>query len=353
MRIVIDISAANDVDAHGWLDRILDRIEDGWHVWDLTDAPSAHVMEATTWFSDPGRQGNRLRDLLVASTRRSAWTLAPHGRRVRITARPTAPDELTPEHACRLADEPLTILVENRESDGAFVARVVAELDRSLHDLWQRDGEPIRFDSVGGKGQMPREVERRATAVPHRPRLVAVIDSDRKHPGDSESRDARRLRATCEEQGLPCWVLAKREAENYLPRVLLAARPNAGVEHLRKVEAWERLSEEQKDFFDMKRGLRPRRPARNGCAGGSVSRPRDIVARLVNLFRRVPRAPTPIEEDLFANLAHGDRETLVSGFGPNVHACWSVRLGQEVRNEVLARGQGDLRYGIELIRREL
>ena len=168
---------------------------------------------------------------------------------------------------------------------------------------------------------MPREVERRATAVPHRPRLVAVIDSDRKHPGDSESRDARRLRATCEEHGLPCWVLAKREAENYLPRVLLAARPNAGVEHLRKVEAWERLSEEQKDFFDMKRGL--------------------------------PGAPTAIEEDLFANLAHGDRETLVSGFGPNVHACWSVRLGQEVRNEVLARGQGDLKYGIELIRREL
>ena len=355
MRIAIDVSAANDPDAHRWLDRILHRIEDGWHVWDLSDARDADAIGTTTWINDPGRQGDRLRDLLVAATRRSAWTLGPHTRRLRVTARPdpVAADELAPEQASQLADERLVILVENRESDGAFVARVVAELDRSLHDLWQRDGEPIRFDSVGGKGQMPREVERRATAVPHRPRLVAVIDSDRKHPGDSESRDARRLRATCEEHGLPCWVLAKREAENYLPRVLLAARPNAGVEHLRKVEAWERLSEEQKDFFDMKRGLRPRRPARNGCAGGSVSRPRDIVARLVNLFRRLPRAPTAIEEDLFANLAHGDRETLVSGFGPNVHACWSVRLGQEVRNEVLARGQGDLKYGIELIRREL
>jgi len=36
VRIAIDTSAANDPDAHQWLDRILYRIEDGWHVWDWT-----------------------------------------------------------------------------------------------------------------------------------------------------------------------------------------------------------------------------------------------------------------------------------------------------------------------------
>ena len=51
MRIVIDVSAANDPDAHQWLDRILHRIEDGWHVWDLTDTPDADAIEATTWIS--------------------------------------------------------------------------------------------------------------------------------------------------------------------------------------------------------------------------------------------------------------------------------------------------------------
>ena len=165
MRITIDISAANDPDAHQWLDRILHRIEDGWHVWDLTDTPDADAIEATTWVSDPGRQGSRLRELLVASTRRSAWTLAPHTRCLRVTAHPAAPDELAPEQACRLADEPLVILVENRDSDGAFVGRVVTELDKSLHGVWRREGEPIRFDSVGGADQMPREVESRTGAV--------------------------------------------------------------------------------------------------------------------------------------------------------------------------------------------
>ena len=321
MRIVIDISAANDPDAHRWLDRILVRIEDGWHVWDLTDAPDADAIEATKWISDPGRQGNRLRELLVASTRRGAWTLAPHTRRLRVTAHPAAPDELAPEQACRLADEPLVILVEDRDSDGAFVSRVVTELDKSLHGLWRRGGEPIRFDSVGGAGQMPQEVENRTSAVPYRPRLVAVIDSDRKGPGDSESADARRLRETCDRHGLPCWVLAKREAENYLPRVLLGARPNTGSDHERLVEVWDRLSDDQKDFFDMKDGL--------------------------------PEAPSAIEEDLFADLPEADREILATGFGPNVHECWNLWHVREVGNELRTRGQGNLENGIALIRQEL
>ena len=321
MRIVIDISAANDPNGHRWLDRILHRVDDGWHVWDLTDTPDADAIEATTWVSDPGRQGNRLRELLVASTQRSAWTLAPHTRRVRVTAYPAVPDELAPEHACRLADEPLVILVENRNSDGGFVKRVVAELDKSLHGHWERDGEPIRLASVGGTGEMPQEVENRASGLPYRPRLVAVIDSDRKGPGDAESQNACRLRETCNEHGLPCWVLAKREAENYLPRVLLGARPNTGDRHERLLEAWGRLSDDQKDFFSMKHGL--------------------------------PEAPSEIEEHLFDGLPDADREILAEGFGPNVHECWNLWHVREVRNELPTRRRGDLQLGIELIRREL
>ena len=318
MRITIDISVANDPDAHRWLDRIVHRIEDGWHVWDLTDTPDADAIAATTWVSDRGRQGTRLHELLVASTSRSAWTLAPHTRYVRVTAHPTAEHELAPERASRLADEPLVILVENRDSDGAFVARVVTELDRSLHGVWGREGEPIRFDSVGGIDQMPQEVERRTRAVPYRPRLVAVSDSDRKGPGDSESGKAQRLRETCDRHDLPCWVLAKREAENYLPQVLLAARPNTDQ---RRVEAWGRLDDVQKDFFDMKDGL--------------------------------PEALSTIEEALFNDLSDADREILSTGFGRHVHECWNLWHVREVRNELRTRGQSDLEHGIALIRQEL
>lgn len=320
MLITIDISAANDPGAHRWLDHILHRIEEHWHVWDLTGTPDADAIEATTWARDPGRQGARLRELLVTSTRRGAWTSAPHTRRVRVTAHPAAPDELAPEQASRLVDEPLVILVENRNSDGGFVERVVTELDKPLHGLWKRDG-PIRLDSVGGAGQMPQEVEKRASAVPYRPRLVAVIDSDRKGPEELESASARQLREVCDKHDLPCWVLAKREAENYLPRVLLSEKPDAGDRHQRLVEAWDRFDDDQKDFFDMKHGL--------------------------------PKVSSAIGVDLFDGLLEADRETLAAGFGSNVHECWNRWDVRDVKGEMLARGRGDLEHGLLLIRKEL
>ena len=130
LRIEIDFSAANDPDAHGWLNRILYKIEDGWHVWDTTSRQDPNAFEAATWIRDRGKQGDWVRQLLVASIQRGAWSLAPHGRRVRVTAQPNAADELEPDDATRLAEEPLWILVENRFSDGAFVRRVVTELDQ-------------------------------------------------------------------------------------------------------------------------------------------------------------------------------------------------------------------------------
>ena len=207
------------------------------------------------------------------------------------------------------------------KSDGAFLKRVVAELDKSLHKYWEEQpGEPVRLDSVGGKGQMPNEVEHKTGTKRYRPRLVAIIDSDRKGPNDEASCGARRLQRTCEKLNVPCWVLAKREAENYLPRILLAERRDAGPEHACRIEAWGRLTDDQKNFFDMKSGI--------------------------------PAAPSAVEKELFDGLSRADGETLSKGFGPKVHKCWNV-CNVQAEHELRARGQGDLERGISLIRGEV
>ena len=36
---------------------MLDRIDDGWHVWDLTDFRDIEAIRKSTWLNDPGRQG--------------------------------------------------------------------------------------------------------------------------------------------------------------------------------------------------------------------------------------------------------------------------------------------------------
>ncbi|MDD9986754.1 MAG: hypothetical protein OXQ31_10820 [Spirochaetaceae bacterium] len=262
MRIAIDASVANDADSHQWLDRILAKIEDRWHVWDLTGDRDVEAISTSTWCLDPGRQGVRVKDMLVAATKLAAWTLEPHERRLRVTAYPNAHDELAAETACRLAETPLEILVENRDSDGAFVRRIIEELDPDLAVLWRNPTEPIRFDSVGGKGQMAQAVRNR-TCGPRPTRLVAVIDSDRKGSNDQASGEARALRRACKQGGQSCWVLAKREAENYLTKALLVARPDTGADHRQRVAAWDRLSDDQKNFFDMKEGWSKTLPRRS------------------------------------------------------------------------------------------
>ena len=167
---------------------------------------------------------------------------------------------------------------------------------------------------------MAQEVGRRTQGLPYRPRLVAVIDSDRKEPTEAPSTAARQLRRACDHRNLPCWILAKREAENYLPRALLSGRQDVGEDHERLVDAWNRLNDDQKNFVDMRRGLRT--------------------------------AVSTGERTLFGELSPADRETLANGFGPNVHACWTL-WNVQAKRDLQVRGQGDLERGIELIRREI
>ncbi len=320
MRIEIDPSVANDPSAFRWLDRIMRKVEDGWHIWDTTDESDMDAIANTTWIRDNGRQGDSLRDLLVASTIRTAWPLDPHQRRIRVTNTPTLQDHLKPKDATLLAEQPLTILVENRFSDGAFVRRLIKELASDIHRLWAQFGEPIRLDSLGGIGQIQKEVKRRCQNLPFRPRLVVIADSDRKHPNASANRSACKLYRRCRQENLFCWVLAKRTSENYIPLILLRKWRHTHSDHRRLIEAWDGLSDEQKDFLDMKHGL--------------------------------PDKPSPPEEELFSGLSDTSHDILSRGFGKTVYKCWELDHAP-VKTELLARGHSDVQYGIDSIRKEL
>ena len=69
MRVAIDPSVANDPDAYQWLDRILYKIEDGWHVWDTANHAGLDEVQVTTWVRD---SGERVHEMLVASIQRAA-----------------------------------------------------------------------------------------------------------------------------------------------------------------------------------------------------------------------------------------------------------------------------------------
>jgi len=315
MIIAIDESVANDVGSTTWLDRLLGRIEDGWHEWQVS---GLERFTETLWVTTAGARRERILETYRQSVVRSGWSQY-RGRRIRVVLEPGAADELAPESAFRLADAQLVILVENRDSDGAFLERVIQELDHALWKWWRISPAPARIDSVGGKGQMVSEVVKLKGIMP-RPRYMVIVDSDRHGSGSSPSQDATRLKGACDAQGIPCWILAKREAENYLPADLLDLRPNSGQEHRLRVEAWAKLTDEQKDYFDMKEGL--------------------------------PQNPDPVEEELFRDLGDGSRVRLSGGFGEKVGVCWEQHAGQ-CRSSLKTRGGGDLESGLELLWKEV
>ncbi|MDE2645466.1 MAG: hypothetical protein OXI05_06485 [Bacteroidota bacterium] len=321
MRIEISECIANDSDAHQWLDRILHKISDGWHLWDTSELDFS-AFETTTWVQHRGTKGDDIRELLRKSIKRGAWGFGLHNRRVRVTNRPNYEDEFCPETAARFAEKPLCILVENQFSDGQFVKRIVDELCEPLSILWARPGDPIQIYGVGGGGQMPDVVKEKMEGKPYRPRLVAIADSDKTGPSADMNVVAQKLRATCEEHNVPYWILAKRASENYLPRTLLMAwKPNS-LEHVRKVEAWSRLSEEQKDYYNLKNGLQ-----------------------------------VDNQNPLFRGMSQADHEALFNGFGrtrEKVSECWKLKYGEtSVEPKLRERSRGDLERGIDLICKEV
>ena len=315
MKIKINETAARHEEQHPWLDRIIARVDDGWHIWDVS---RLERFPETSWVTERGTAGQRIIELYQKSVAAGAWRGAIHRREIVVTGDPESSDEFTPEAAARFAEEPFTILVENRISDGAFLEKIIQELDRPLGKYWNQPGRPIKIDSLGGTGQMRQAVESQGRKTP-RPRFAVVVDSDRRTPTSAPCETAREIERECEKHGFPCWVLAKREVENYLPRELLDLRTDAGQEHADRVEVWDSLTDDQKDCFDMKNGLS------------------------VELSGE--------EAQLFEVLNDGDRRILSQGFGDNVYKCW---LNWENRDTVRAairdRGRGDIERGLELLR---
>jgi len=320
MRVRIDHAVANDADAHGWLDRILHKVSDGWHLWDTTQELDTSAFEATSWINNRGTKGDEIFRLLQASIRQGAWNFSLHNRQINVTNNPSCSNEFNPEEAARLAEMPVIILVENRHSDGLFLKKVVDVLDRTLSRYWNLPGGPVQIDSVGGIGQMPLEISEKMNRYSNNMRFVAICDSDKSGPFDAESNYAVKLRNVCRQHSVPCWVLAKRSIENYIIKILLELWKSNDFHHTRLIEAWNRLNADQKNYYDMKKGL--------------------------------PNDRDNIIRPLYNDLSEENYTVLIDGFGRDVYGCWQY-LDDDHKIELRTRSQGDLEHGISLIRKQI
>lgn len=261
MRFILHTTALNGNDeVHDLIDRLVDRVADEVH---RVEVPEADLLQESIWYQSARQTRRRILIAAVAiPPRKHTGPYEPHAKQVDIR---NVAEALV---ADKLAHTPLTILVEDRESDGTLLEIMVEELGTErMRNLWMRGftttPRAIDIDTAGGIGSMPQRIRRAvgdAEAESRPVRLLVLCDSDARWPGDTTQTshtDVSNLRQECTNLSIPLHILNKRTAENYIPDAVIEAvrdddRNTAKIDNF---NALLRRSKVQRDHFPLKDGL--------------------------------------------------------------------------------------------------
>ena len=251
------MDAYRDASQWRYLDRIVNKVADGWHIWQIEDPDS---IEKTGWVEGSGREWIRelFEKAAIASSYPPDDSFPYHLIFVSLQGKKST--ELTPEKAAKFLSTPLTILMENRFTDGEIFLNEVLNILGHDKVNEQRVVAPdsICYDSQGGIGELPKLVSDyadRAYADGIPIRVVVFTDSDGDIPGEIKP-NVRLVQQACEDKGIMCWTLLKRTIENYIPdEVLDAWKPYPDSDKGRCIAAIKKLNEGQRNHYPMKKGL--------------------------------------------------------------------------------------------------
>ena len=263
MRFVLHGEALNGPDENlGHIDRLVDRVADELHRVEL---PDADQLQESRWYQGARRiRQQLLTSAATAPVRRNRQ----HGLHAKSFEVRSPTDVQT---AQKLAHTPLTIVVEDEEADGSMLNVFIEELGSEEMRLLYRVGKAvspraIEYYNAGGVGSMPARIERLVSKACEEKRPVrafVVCDGDQRWPGDTAfetARDIASVRDVCARYGIAVHVLAKRNAENYLPDTVFEALRDRrwNDDERRPFDALLRRTREQRDHFPLRKGLKPK-----------------------------------------------------------------------------------------------
>jgi hypothetical protein len=255
MRVELDAGVLNDPAQHESIDRLVHFFREGRHLWHVQ---SADEVKASAWYlglaNSPGAR--RVNELLERSVQRDSYrgaeAIGAHHLLVRVVphGRVSNANDMSVNDAYKALEMPAYVAVEDACSDAAFIdALVYAFGQEALHSALVEGW--LQVEHMGSCGQVERAL-RRIQSRRHGPiRTVVLVDSDRLVP-EADTNNTRALRRHCPAFGAVGIALRKREAENYIPLALLPASSPADR---RRIRALARMTQVQRDVFDMKKGF--------------------------------------------------------------------------------------------------
>ncbi|EIA0806655.1 TPA: hypothetical protein I7676_19925 [Vibrio vulnificus] len=150
----------------------------------------------------------------------------------------------------------LCIWVENARNDGDFFRLFLSPESRELIEHLEELGR-LKFDTIGGIGEMRKEITQSPTRLGYRNKQFVVYDSDASEPNKLQ-RDAVAIKTACEQHKIKHHYWRRRAIENYLPVPYLLEKihpNNLGNSDAQKYRAFCSMTDVQKHHFHMKKGI--------------------------------------------------------------------------------------------------
>ena len=247
MRVVINDAVFQSAPDFATLDRLIDHFISGRHLWEIDDVD---MILSSSWLTGNDRVTKRnvetLEKCFVANAQQPSTRM--HRIAIAVNLTTTASNQLSTADALSSLATPVVVIVENEESDGAFLAAIVRAFRRdaveyAIHERW------IELDHAGGYGEIEKRIERYKSRITGPQRVLVLTDSDRLFPGH-QSQTYKKIVQVCTDHGVACGILEKRSIENYLP---VGALQRSGRRE--QYKAYLHLSSSQKDHYRVKSGF--------------------------------------------------------------------------------------------------
>lgn len=275
MRVRFSITVLHDPTAFFSLDRIVDLFLEERHIWVIEDPDE---IRHSAWIANEELSRTAQRNLEALEKCFTTAIYGPpagaRGREVEIVGRPAGTAALSAAEARRMLEAPAYVIVEDADSDGAFLEAMAAAfgreaLARALDAQW------CQIVHAGGGGGVKKRLDEVLKRHPFAGRVYLLFDSDRLTP--EQDAKPRKVLAECMVQhGVRGFVLSKREIENYLPALALQQWRRKDKAAVCKAFLYH-LDDSQRDHYDMKKGFD------SDPAGDAVLGPQSA------LYQHVPR----------------------------------------------------------------
>lgn len=258
MLFIVEESAINSTDAiYDHLDQIVSRVEQGVHELHIE---AADLLTDSAWYSSCRSGKKKLLDEVARSSAyRGKGASGPHNIHHHIRCEKSA------RRARNDAYTPLTILLENRFTDGALVKASLHVLATSeakeicLGEPAQIEPPSVVFTSSGGNGEICKIIDQHieeSIARNRSVRLVVITDCDGEWPGDVKQH-AKDIKDYCQKNSIPCPNLKKRTAENYIPDIIIAEWSKICKANKNAAQCLISLTPEQRDHVNFGKSSDP------------------------------------------------------------------------------------------------